>query len=82
MTKNGVKYFAKSFLTDIFIQEDGRELHSLARVLAFLYRTFPERILANHKADLEKFLKKTKRGNRYVLEDIAKVITFGRSNNH
>lgn len=78
LTKNGVKHVVKSFATNIFIQEDGRELHNFARVLAFLYRTFPERILANHKGDLEKSLEKTKRGNRYVLEDIAKVITFGK----
>lgn len=78
LTKNRIEYFADSFSTNIFIQEDGQELYNFARTLAFLYRTFPEKILANHKDDLEKFMGKTKQGNRYVLEDISKIITFGK----
>lgn len=78
LTNKGIKYSVDSFSTNIFIPEDTRELHNFARVLAFLYRTFPGKILASHKEDVEKFMKRTKQTNRYVLEDKAKVISLAR----
>ena len=82
LKRKGIDYSVDKFPVHITIQEGEQKLSDFARHLAFLYRTFPEKILAKYKDRLEEFLGRIKRDDKYVLEDINKVITFGRSNNH
>ena len=76
LSSKDIKYTVEKFPVHIYIQDNELTLFNFARTLAFIFRTFPEKILASHKKDLQKFLKKIKVGKRYELEDLAKVITF------
>ena len=76
LKKKGIEYSVDKFPINIFIQAGRRELSEFARILAFLYRTFQERILANYKDELRKFLERIKKDDKYVLEDLSKAIMF------
>ena len=72
----GIRYFTDKFSVHISIKDDEQKLFNMARVLAFLYRTFPEKILAKHKKELIEFLEETKTGKKHVIEDNMKAIAF------
>jgi SAM-dependent methyltransferase len=65
------------FPVNIFIRDSEEKLAKFARILAFLYRTFPEKIL-KHKGAVEEFLEQCKSDNHYILENLVKVITFAK----
>jgi len=72
----GIRYFTDKFTVHISIKGDDQKLFNMARALAFLYRTFPEKILAEHKKELIGFLEETKIGERHVIEDNMRAIAF------
>lgn len=76
LTNKGISFKTVQYPISIFIKEDKYKLDTFARILAFLYRTFPEKILANHREAVEKFLEECKGDSRYVLENLDKIITF------
>ncbi len=78
LKKKGIEYSEDKFPVHIFVSEGEQKLLNFARLLGFLYRTFPEKILANYSDELREFLERIKRGDKYILEDINKAIAFGK----
>lgn len=76
LTDKGISFKTVQYPISIFIKDDEHKLDVFARILAFLYRTFPEKILTNHRESVEKFLEEYKSDNQYVLENLDKVIAF------
>lgn len=71
-----IRYSIEKFPIYIFVQDNEQKLSEFARHLAFLYRTFPEKILSAHKREIAEFLERCRRGDKYVLENMVKVIIF------
>jgi len=79
LNERGIKYGESSFPVCLYVKDDKQKLESLARHLAFLYRTFPEKILANYRDDLEQMLAESRKaGSYYKIENIVKIIAFGK----
>lgn len=78
LTKRGMRHSIDQFSININIPKNEQKLSNLARCLAFMYRVFPDRILADYKDELEEFLKETKTGGKYIVEDVNKVIVLNR----
>jgi 2-polyprenyl-3-methyl-5-hydroxy-6-metoxy-1,4-benzoquinol methylase len=74
LDKNGIKYSEDKFTRYTVIKENEKQLYNFARYLAFLYRTFPEKILENYEAEVGKFLERHKKDGKYMLEDIVKIV--------
>ena len=77
LQKKGTKYYVDKFPVHFFVSEGEQKLLNFAQLLGFLYRTFPEKILANYRDELQEFLERIKKGDKYILE-INKAITFGK----
>lgn len=75
LSKEGIRYSTEKFPVYMFTQDSERKLFVLARRLAFLYRTFPEKILKKYKNELKKFLEASRMtGKYYVLENLVRMI--------
>jgi hypothetical protein len=79
LEKQGISYTVEKLPTKMFVLNKEQSLYNIARHLGFLYRTFPEKILRNHKQEVERFMKQNKRDDKFVIENIVKVIVFGKS---
>lgn len=77
LIKRYIKFDERSFPVYLCVKDDEQKLDSLARHLAFLYRTFPEKILAHHKEDLKQMLRESTRlENHYIIENRVKIMTI------
>lgn len=73
LDKKGIKYSTLSFPIYIFIESNNGKLENFSRTLAFLYRTFPDKIL-KYNNEMERFLEQNKNGNFYSIENKVKAI--------
>src|SRR3989338_6894451 len=81
LTGNKIKFDETSFPVYLYIKDNEQRLEMLARHLAFLYRTFPERILTDYSDDLKQMLTESlKVGNHFTIENRVKIITFKKPN--
>jgi len=78
LDKNGIKYSEDKFTRFIVIEENEKQLYNFTRYLAFLYRTFPEKILENYKTEVGKFLERNKKDGKCILEDTVKIVILGK----
>lgn len=77
--RNSCKYSVDKFPVHICVPEGEKKLSNFARHLAFLYRTFPDTILPRYEKEAEEMLKRSKKGENYYIEDVAKVVTFSKN---
>lgn len=76
LSGKSIQFSTEKFPVYIFVQDNEQKLSEFSRHLAFLYRTFPKKILTAHKEEIVEFLKRCKKDNKYVLENIVKIIIF------
>ena len=76
LDSEGVNYETVSFPIYINIKDGEDKIQRFARHLAFLYRTFPEKILANYKAEISDLLESNRRGKEYFIENLVKSIVI------
>jgi len=76
LNKKGIEYLIEKFSIYMFVKRGKNKLFEFARHLAFLYRTFPERILSNNKDEVGQFLESIQKDGEYILENDVKVIIF------
>ncbi len=76
LMNKGVNFKTDHFTVSIFIKDNEDKLDNFARILAFLYRTFPEKILSEHRGAVEKFLEECNRNGLYVLENQVRIFSF------
>ena len=58
----------------IHVKDDGQKLQKFARTLAFLCRTYPEKILSGYESEISDLLERNKRGNGYRVENLVKSL--------
>ncbi len=72
-------YETNSFPVRLYVKDSETKLNEFARHLAFLYRTFPERILTEYKNEVKVLLEGCKKDKSYYLiENLVKVVTVGK----
>lgn len=71
---NGVDFEEFFFFGSKYIKDNENKLNELARYLAFLYRTYPERILLKYKKELNEMLEKNREGDLFKMENLTKLI--------
>ena len=77
LARNGIKFSETSFSVHLYIKDNEQRLEMLARHLAFLYRTFPEKIYPQYRNDLVQMLEESRKvEGRYTIENKVKIITF------
>lgn len=76
LSEKSINFSEEEFPIYIFIQDNKQKLSEFTRQLAFLYRTFPDKILSTHKEAVSEFLEKCRKGDRYALENTIKTIIF------
>ncbi|MDI6760768.1 MAG: class I SAM-dependent methyltransferase [Candidatus Brocadiaceae bacterium] len=78
LTDKGIRFETKQFPIYIFVKDNEQKLTRFVRMLAFIYHTFPEKILTNYREPVEKFMEECKGDGQYALENVVKIITFAR----
>ena len=79
LTGKGIRFETERFPIYIFVKDDEQKLTRFVRMLAFIYHTFPEKILTNYREPVEKFMEECKGDGQYALENVVKIITFAKS---
>jgi hypothetical protein len=78
LNRKDIMHTTEQFPINIFIKDEKGKKENFARHLAFFYRTFTNNILDNYKEPTERFLEEIKKDDKYILENIVKVIIFGK----
>jgi hypothetical protein len=78
LNRKDIMHTTEQFPINIFIKDEKGKKENFARHLAFFYRTFTDNILDNYKEPTERFLEEIKKDDKYILENIVKVIIFGK----
>ncbi len=76
LARRRIQFSSRPITTLARIPENEESVYNLARILAFLYRTFPEKLVENHKRELEVFLQKYKQDQCYCIKNAAKAVVF------